>query len=144
MRILLPAPDVAPGKLLAPATMSAVTAALQTRDVALSLPRWDFASDLDLVAALRKLGLTLPFTSAADFGAISPGLYVDQAVHRANVTVDEWGTEAAAVSGLSFATAARAPAKIQMTVDRPFAFAIVHTPTGVPLFMGQVADPSAH
>jgi serine protease inhibitor len=31
-----------------------------------------------------------------------------------------------------------------MTVDRPFAFAIVHTPTGVPLFMGQVADPSAH
>jgi serpin B len=144
MRILLPAPDVAPGKLLAPATMSAVTAALQTKDVALSLPRWDFASDLDLAAALKTLGLTLPFTSAADFGAISPGLYVDQAVHRANITVDEWGTEAAAVSGLAFATAGRAPSKIQVTVDRPFAFAIVHTPTGVPLFMGQVADPSAH
>jgi serine protease inhibitor len=28
---------------------------------------------------------------------------LDQAVHRANITVDEWGTEAAAVTGLGFA-----------------------------------------
>jgi serine protease inhibitor len=144
MRIVLPAPGQAPGRLRAPATMSAVTAALHTDDVALSLPRWDFASDLDLVPALKTLGLTLPFTPAADFSAISPGLSINQAVHRANITVDEWGTEAAAVTGLTFATAGKAPPKIQMTVDRPFAFAIVHTPTGVPLFMGQVADPSAH
>ena len=49
-----------------------------------------------------------------------------------------------AVTGMVFATAGHAPPKIQLTVDRPFAFAIVHTATGVPLFMGQVADPSAH
>jgi serpin B len=144
MRILLPAPGQAPGPLLAPKTMSAVAAALHTDNVGLSLPRWDFASDLDLVPALKALGLTLPFTANADFNGISPGLFVDQAIHRANITVDEWGTEAAAVTGISFATAGKAPAKIQMTVDRPFAFAIVHTSTGVPLFMGQVADPSAH
>jgi serpin B len=144
MRILLPAPGQAPGSLLAPETMSAVAAALHTDYVGLSLPRWDFASDLDLVPTLKALGLTLPFTPGADFSGISPGLYVDQAVHRANITVDEWGTEAAAVTGISFPTAGKAPAKIQMTVDRPFAFAIVHASTGVPLFMGQVADPSAH
>jgi serpin B len=27
--------------------------------------------------------------------------------------------------------------------DRPFAFAIVHHPTGAPLFIGHVADPLA-
>jgi serpin B len=144
MRILLPASGKAPGPLLAPATMSAVNAALREQDVTLSLPRWDFASDLDLKSALEPLGLTVPFHAGADFNGISPGFYVDQAQHRANITVDEWGTEAAAVTGLSFATAARAPSKIQLTVDHPFAFAIVHTPTGVPLFMGQVADPSVH
>jgi serpin B len=147
MRILLPAnaPSAqSPAQLLAPATMAAVSAALHPTDVELTLPRWDFASNLDLVAALRALGLTLPFTPGADFSGITPGLYIDQAVHRANITVDEWGTEAAAVTGLSFATAGKAPAKTVMTVDRPFAFAVMHTATGVPLFVGQVSDPSAH
>jgi len=27
--------------------------------------------------------------------------------------------------------------------DHPFAFAIVHEPTGTPLFIGRVADPTA-
>ncbi len=145
MRVLLPtAPGRSPGSLLAPQVMSSVSASLHTENVALSLPRWDFASGLDLVPALEKLGLTVPFTPAADFTGISPGLYVAQAVHRANITVDEWGTEAAAVTALGFATAGRPPAKVQLTVDHPFAFAILHAATGVPLFMGQVADPSAH
>jgi serpin B len=147
MRILLPAPGQAPGPLLAPTIMSAVTAGLRANYVELSLPRWDFASDLNLVPALRSLGLTQPFSPSADFSGISPGLYVDQAIHRANITVDEWGTEAAAVTSIAMGTSAVAPPplpKVQMTVDRPFAFAIVHAATGVPLFMGQVADPSAH
>jgi serpin B len=144
MRILLPPPGQAPGRMLAPETMSAVTAALHTDYIGVSLPRWEFASDLDLIPALQALGLALPFTPAADFTAISPGLYVYQAIHRANITVDEWGTEAAAVTGLAMAVSGKVPPKIQVTVDRPFAFAIVHTATGVPLFMGQVADPSAH
>ncbi|HKT01660.1 MAG TPA: serpin family protein [Rugosimonospora sp.] len=144
MRILLPAPGRAPGPLLAPQTMAAVAAALQPRPVGLSLPRFDFASDLDLVPALEALGLTAPFGAGADFSGISPGLYVGQAIHRANITVDQWGTEAAAVTGLSFPLAAPAPPRLQLRVDHPFAFAVVHTGTGVPLFMGQVADPSAH
>lgn len=143
MRVLLPAQNGPPAGMLAPATMAAVSDALRPTPVDLTLPRWNFGSDVDLVPALRALGLTLPFASGADFSGISPGLYIDQAVHRANITVDEWGTEAAAVTGLSFATAGEAPAKTRMTVDRPFAFAVVHLATGVPLFMGQVTDPSA-
>jgi serine protease inhibitor len=144
MRILLPAPGKSPGPLLSTRSMAAVSAALQSVYMGLSLPRWDFASDLDLVPVLRSLGLTAPFAADADFAGISPGLHIDQAVHRANITVDEWGTEAAAVTGIGFATAAKMPPTVRLTVDRPFAFAIMHTATRVPLFMGQVADPSAH
>lgn len=144
MRILLPALGQAPGRLLDPTVGAAVTAALHTENVALDLPRWDFGSTLDLVPVLRTLGLTAPFAPTADFSGISPGLHVDQAVHRATITVDEWGTEAAAVTALSFAAAGRAAPQVRLTMDHPFAFEIVHTGTGVPLFMGQVADPSKH
>jgi serpin B len=144
MRILLPAPGQAPGRLLAPDTMSAVTAALRSGSVSLVLPKWDFGSDLDLMAALRKLGLTGPLQKDADYSGINPQLYVGQAVHRANITVGERGTEAAAVTAIGMeATSAAAP-KTTVVADRPFAFAIVHTGTNVPLFEGQVADPTAN
>ena len=144
MRVLLPAPGQAPAAMLAPARMGAVEAGLQPRDLGLSLPRWDFAADLDLTTALPALGLTAPFQPGADFSGIAPGLYIGQAVHRANITVDEWGTEAAAVTALAFSLAGREPSPLQVHVDRPFAFAIVHTATGAPLFMGQVTDPLTH
>ena len=131
MRILLPAPGRAPAAMLAPRAMAAVAAKLQKRYLALTLPRWDFSADLDLAAALRGLGLTAPFRPGADLAGIAPGLYVQQAVHRANITVDEWGTEAAAVTGLSFPTAARMPPQLRMDVNRPFALAIVHVATDV-------------
>jgi serine protease inhibitor len=35
----------------------------------------------------------------------------------------------------------RPPPRVTMVVDRPFLFAIVHTPTGLPLFLGQVSHP---
>jgi serine protease inhibitor len=37
----------------------------------------------------------------------------------------------------------RAPPAVTMVVDRPFLFAIIHTPTGLPLFAGQVSHPRA-
>ncbi len=144
MRVLLPAPGRSPVAMLAPQTMAAAGSRLQKRYLSLSLPRWDFTADLDLGAALRALGLTAPFRPDADLSGIAPGLYIQQAVHRANITVDEWGTEAAAVTGLAFPDAVKAPPPLRVDVNRPFAFAIIHTATGAPLFMGQVTDPSAH
>jgi serine protease inhibitor len=151
MWVLLPAgtagtgAGMTPHDLLSPASIGAVAAAMHPTTVDLSLPRWDFATDLDLTQLLPKLGITEAFTDRADFSGIHEGLFIDQAVHRANITVDEWGTEAAALTALSFkATAAPGTPSATMTADHPFAFAIVHTPTGVPLFMGHVADPSTH
>jgi serpin B len=143
MRILLPSGDRAPATLLAPDAIAAVTAALRPMDVELSLPRWDFTTTIDLTRAMRNLGVTRAFDATADFSGISPGLYIDRAIHRATITVDEWGTEAAAVSGIGMALSAGPQPQVQVRVDRPFAFAIIHGPTRVPLFVGQVADPSA-
>jgi serpin B len=60
-------------------------------------------------------------------------------MHRAVLEVGEQGTRAAAV------TAVAPERSLAITplfaADRPFAFVIVHEPTGAVLFAGYIADP---
>ncbi len=140
MRVIVPQGTHTPAEVLSPETLTQVEAGLRAEQVELLLPRWDFATNLNLLPALNTLGLT----ALDDFSGISElGLGLDQAVHRANITVDEWGTEAAAVTGLAFTVSLPPPPQFVVRADRPFAFAIVHRPTGAPLFIGHVADPLA-
>jgi serpin B len=143
MRLMLPAPAGAPDDMLSPAAMGAVTSRMADTQVDVTMPRWDFAADIDLTTVLRAMGLTVPFTGAADFSGIAPGLFIDQAIHRANITVDQRGTEAAAATGIAMTSSAPLPPPVSFTADRPFAFAIVGGPSRVPLFVGHVADPTA-
>ncbi|MFC4061045.1 serpin family protein [Planomonospora corallina] len=138
MWVLLPAPGGSPARLLAPEALTRVRDGLERTRVRLALPRWDFSTALELGPALEGLGLR-----SSGYPGISDGLVLDRAVHGANITVDEWGTEAAAVTGLAFRLSAPPPAEAELRADRPFAFAVVHRPTLVPLFIGQVADPAA-
>ena len=142
MWILVPTDQTTPAELLAPDTFADVATSLAPGRVDLSMPRWDFATDLDLIPPLRELGMEVPFDQGADFSGMLPGVWLDQAVHRANITVDEWGTEAAAVTGLAFPSSLPPPSDVTIRADHPFAFAIVDTNTGTPLFIGHVADPT--
>ncbi|MGH3188486.1 MAG: serpin family protein [Streptosporangiaceae bacterium] len=113
--------------------------------VTLSLPRFRLEAQFDLIPALRQLGVRRAFTGAADFGGITEGteLTIGTIAHKAYIDVNERGTEAAAATAVGFPAAAamRLPPKVTLTVDRPFLFAIVDTPTGLPLFLGQVSHP---
>ena len=84
----------------------------------------------------------------ADFSAMAnvPGepLFIGAVVHQANITVDEFGTEAAAATAVIMrAGAAYIPDEpLPFVVDRPFLFAVRHKPTGAILFLGHVGDPT--
>lgn len=109
----------------------------------LTMPRFDFEIELNL----RKLLTAMrdPFDqSTADFSGITgeKGLYVSAALHKANITVDEEGTEAAAATGLAMPVS-EPPEPVEMTVDHPFIFAIAERETDKILFLGRVADPSS-
>ncbi|MDH5277454.1 MAG: hypothetical protein OEW53_00245, partial [Actinomycetota bacterium] len=140
MRIVLPrtvARDLPALNALVPVATAPVAADLyQTVD--LTLPRWDTNTSLELLSELRELGLN----SLGDLTGIAPGVRVTQAVHRANITVDEEGSEAAAVTGIAIDVSAQVPTTT-MRVDRPYAWAVVHEPTQTPVFVGHVVDPSA-
>lgn len=133
MWVLVPETGASPTALLSPDTLARVADGLRERQVDLAMPGWDFSASIDLMKALDLAG--------GDFSGIADGLTLDRAVHRATITVDEWGTEAAAVTGLAFPVSAPPSPQAVVRADHPFAFAVVHTPTRAPLFIGQVADP---
>jgi serpin B len=143
MYVLLPDDGADPADLL---RGDALGSAIGTRDEAfvdVSLPRWDTDSDGSLKAMLKTLGLRGAFRSGA-FGGVTddPLFKLDDVVQKANITVTEKGTVAAAATGGIFIATGAPGLNVDFDVDHPFAFAIVHEPTGMPLFEGVVVDPS--
>jgi serine protease inhibitor len=109
-----------------PKVLTAVGSHLSEQEIDLSLPRWDFGTTIPLMPELRKIGLT----DLSNFGGISDsGLSLSDAIHRANITVDEQGTEAGAVTGTAFIAVCGRCGPPAVRADHPFAFAIVHRPT---------------
>ncbi|MPZ61339.1 MAG: hypothetical protein GEU93_08585 [Propionibacteriales bacterium] len=145
MWVLLPDAGGDPLDLLDPATLASAAESARPVFVKLSLPRWDFESDMPLNAALQAMGMTRAFTGAAEFPGVSDvSLSIDQVRHRAVITVDEEGTEAAAVTGIAMRVSLTVPRDpVEFAADHPFAFVITHDPSGAPLFEGVVGDPSA-
>jgi serpin B len=134
MRILLPAPGGDPAELLRSRVLAAPA---QPRRLELHLPKWTFSSAADL----KKLGPPELFGPGADLSGIIPGATITKAEHHAYIAVDEKGTEAAAASTIAIATSGQIVPPLVVRADRPFAFAIVHKPTGIPLFVGRVTNP---
>ena len=66
----------------------------------IALPKFDFDSEHDLKPMLISMGMATPFEpQSADFSSIAPRhLVISTAIQKANVTVDEEGTEATAAS----------------------------------------------
>ena len=144
MWVLLPTAGVDPIELLAPAVLAEAAEKAEPLRVDLALPKWDFKQDLPLNAALQAMGMPRAFTDLAEFPGVSADpLKIDQVMHRADITVDEAGTEAAAATGILMVPVAAVMPQVSFDADRPFAFVVLHDVTGAPLFEGVVGDPSA-
>jgi serpin B len=112
----------------------------------LALPRFHAETSLKLEDTLAAMGMAPAFDpNAADFSAMADTsrapLYISRVLHKTYLDVAEQGTEAAAATAVEMrAGSAPAPAKsrFQMTVDRPFWFAIVDEQSHVLLFAGSI------
>jgi serpin B len=130
------------------ARVGEIAAALTPTDLALYLPRFAYAADLTLPEVLSKMGMTLAFSAGeADFSGmvkIPPRLWISQVLHKAYVSVDEQGTEAAAGTAVETVVGAESsmPAEV-MLADRPFLFLIRDTEQGTILFLGRLVNPAA-
>lgn len=99
-----------------------------------------------LKATLQALGVEAVFGANADFtpllGRAAKGVYLDNVYQSVAVTLDEQGGEAAAATAAVGVAKSFTPAAPVCAVNRPFLFAIVHKPSGAPVFVGRMVDPS--
>jgi len=113
------------------------------QDVHLTMPKFTYESQFRLKETLAAMGMPAAF-STADFSGMdgTRELFIGDVIHKAYVSVDEAGTEAAAATAVVMPTGAPAPPR-EVTVDRPFVFMIRDIETEAILFLGHVVNPSA-
>ncbi|MDB4989432.1 MAG: hypothetical protein JWN04_4610 [Myxococcaceae bacterium] len=125
------------------AWFDAMQAAAQARSVSVSLPKLDYQAHVSLKKELRSLGMSSAF-GAADFsGMTTSPVAIDDVIHQAVIKVFEGGTIAAAATAVTIRDASIALFDENVTLDRPFLFAIFDQATGSLLFVGRVLDPTA-
>ena len=123
----------------------AVTGALESKEVNLSLPKFGIETKAQLADMLSALGMSTAFDpDKADFSGMTTQekLFISKVVHQANIDVDEKGTEAAAATAVVMDATAIPAEPVRVNVNRPFLFAVRDVPTGAILFLGRVGDPS--
>jgi serpin B len=118
---------------------------LAYRQVALTMPKFEFESEFSLARALAAMGMPDAFSAGADFSGMdgTHELFISEVVHKAFVSVDEAGTEAAAATAVVMQLKGLPEQPVEVTVDRPFMFFIRDIETGAILFVGRVVNPGA-
>jgi len=117
---------------------------LEETRLALSMPKFEFDSRFSLSQMLPRMGMISAFDPRkADFSGMTGdrSLYIADVLHKAFVSVDEAGTEAAAATAVVMKLTAAPDQPTQLTIDRPFIFLIRDVGTGTVLFMGRVLNP---
>jgi len=125
--------------------MDSITSDLEYNQVALTMPKFEFESEFSLADTLSAMGMPVAFSAVADFSGMTGTreLTITDVLHKAFVSVDEAGTEAAAATAVVVGVTSIPEEPVQVTIDRPFVFTIRDIETGAILFIGRVMNPSA-
>jgi serpin B len=147
LSLLVVLPDDAAGlpALEAQLSASAITqwlSKIHIEATPLALPKFELSTSLALTPTLQQLGVSSVFDpDLADLSGIDGrhDLYVERALHKAVISVDEHGAEAAGATGVVVVPDSLPPAFV---ADHPFLFMIYDHVTEAVLFIGRVADPT--
>jgi len=125
--------------------VDAIVKELELRQVALTMPQFEIQSGFSLRETLIALGMPVAFSGDADFSGMTGNrdLFIADVIHKAFVSVDEAGTEAAAATAVVMPIAIPPEEPVEVTVDRPFVFLVCDIETNTILFVGRVANPNA-
>jgi len=111
--------------------------------VELTIPKFNVGLERSIIDDAKAIGIKTIFDGTADFSRMTTmGVFVSEMKHIAKVTVDEYGTEASAVSYAELGETDGPPDDgkdlIKFIADHPFMFLIAENTTGAILFMGCV------
>jgi serpin B len=145
MLVIVPAPDSFDDfdASLSGARLREIVNAIQVANVDFALPRFAFETELDLSDELQAMGMATAFAiEEADLSGMldEPRLWLTDVFHKAFISVDETGVEAAAATAIGGSGVLSVPTP--MRADRPFYFAIRDRETELVIFWGRVMDPT--
>jgi serpin B len=101
-------------------------------DGGLAMPKFKLDYSAELLPQLVAMGMA----ADASMPDLCGGCYITRVVQKTHLEIDEKGTTAAAATGVVGATALRLP----MTIDRPFALALIDNASDAPLFLGVIGQ----
>ncbi|KAF3702607.1 Alpha-1-antitrypsin -like protein Precursor [Channa argus] len=115
---------------------------LRRVSVDLHLPKFSISTEASLDDTLQEMGITDAFGNNADFSGISDEvkLKVSKVSHKAVLSVDETGTEAAATTAIEIMPMSLPDS---LKIDRPFFVFILEHSTKSIFFMGKISNPAA-
>ncbi|KAM9062660.1 corticosteroid-binding globulin [Sarcophilus harrisii] len=121
-------------------TLSRWSHLLQDRSVNLYIPKFCISEFYDLEDVLRDMGMTDVFTRQADLSGITKeaSVKLSEVLHKAVLSIDEEGMEAAAGTALSIRVKSYRPV---IKFDRPFLFVVFDHFTWSSLFLGKIVNP---
>jgi serine protease inhibitor len=118
---------------------------LVLQKVIVAVPKFTLKQEFHLNSTLQNMGMIKAFTGFAEFNGIHKegGIEVSFVKQNTYVSVDEEGTEAAAVTtiGVGFTSA---PIITSFICNRPFAFIISEKTSNTILFMGRILSPESN
>ena len=135
-------------------SVKAILDRLDDELVRLTMPKFETESDFSLSRTLKDMGMPDAFDDeSANFSGMDGRLcrakgdiclLISDVLHKAFISVDEAGTEAAAATTVIVAGTKAIevdPEPIELIVDRPFLFIIRHLETDTIMFLGRVLNP---
>lgn len=112
-------------------------------EVTFKLPKFDQASEMDLIETLRTMGIADAFEDYADFSGIADeDMFISAVKQQCRVAVDENGVEATAYTAVVMTATGLPMGTAEMILDRPFLYAIVSS-NGTVMFLGACMNPAA-
>jgi serpin B len=107
------------------------------------LPKFTSTAAFSLNDSLQNMGMKDAFTNGADFSRITgtTDLSIGKVLHKAFISVDENGTEAAAATAVTMNRTSMPSQPVVFRADRPFVYIVVEKSTGAILLMGRLSTP---
>ena len=131
---------------LDPEKLRSILSRLAATEVAFSMPKFEYESDsVSLASTLSDMGMPQAFSGAADFSGIdgTGQLFIKDVIHKAFISVNESGTEAAASTAVNMQLKGAPDIIATMIVDHPFIYLIRDIETGSVLFLGRMMNPGS-
>jgi len=119
----------------------------QNTSVDLTMPKVNITTEESLAQTLQTLGLTKAFDpNQADFSALSKTaldrqLYIMDVLHKATLTIDEKGTEAAAATTVIVGVTSMPLNQAVLVIDHPYQLFIIDNESKLILFSGFITNP---